>query len=37
VRIGDELTHEWRYDDQAHAVILTVPNAVNNWSVHLTF
>jgi alpha-glucosidase len=37
VRIGDERTHEWRYDDQAHAVILTVPNAVNNWSVHLTF
>ena len=30
-------THAWRYDDQAHAVILTVPDAVNNWTVRLTF
>jgi alpha-glucosidase len=37
VRVGSEVTHAWRYDDQAHAVILTVPDAVNNWTVRLTF
>jgi alpha-glucosidase len=37
VRVGSEVTHEWRYDDQAHAVILAVPDAVNNWTVRLTF
>ena len=37
VRVGSEVTHEWRYDSQSHAVILTVPDAVNNWTVRLTF
>jgi alpha-glucosidase len=37
VRVGSEITHDWRYDSQAHAVILTVPDAVNNWTVRLTF
>jgi alpha-glucosidase len=36
VRIGDELSHEWRYDPQAHSVTLTVPDAVKNWTVRLT-
>jgi alpha-glucosidase len=36
VRIGDEVTHEWRYDSQAHSVTLTVPDAVKNWTVRLT-
>jgi alpha-glucosidase len=36
-RIGDAVAHEWRYDSQAHTVTLTVPNAVKDWSVRLTF
>jgi alpha-glucosidase len=36
VRIGDELSHEWRYDPQAHSVTLTVLDAVKNWTVRLT-
>jgi alpha-glucosidase len=35
VRIGDELSREWRYDPQAHSVTLTVPDAVKNWTVRL--
>jgi alpha-glucosidase len=37
IRIGDAVVHEWRFDSQAHTVTLTVPDAVNNWSVGLTF
>ncbi len=36
VRIGDEVTHEWHYDSQVHSVTLTVPDAVKNWTVHIT-
>jgi alpha-glucosidase len=36
VRIGDELSHEWRYDPQTHSVTLTVLDAVKNWTVRLT-
>jgi alpha-glucosidase len=36
VRIGDEISHEWRYDTQTHSVTLTVPDAVKNWTVRLT-
>jgi len=37
VRVGDGVIHDWQYDGQAHAVTLTVPDAVKNWSVRLTF
>jgi alpha-glucosidase len=37
VRIGDQIVYEWRYDSQSHSVTLTVPDAVKNWSVRLTF
>ena len=37
VRIGDELIHEWRYDNLTRAVTLAVPDAAKNWSVRLTF
>jgi alpha-glucosidase len=37
VRIGSQSIREWRYDDQAHAVILTVPEALKDWSVQLSF
>jgi alpha-glucosidase len=37
VRIGDAVVRDWRYDSQAHTVTLTIPNALNNWSVRITF
>ena len=37
VRIGEQVIHEWRYDNIAHAVTLTMPDALKNWSVRLTF
>ena len=37
VRIGERAIHEWRYDSQSHLVTLTVPDAVKDWSVRLTF
>ena len=37
VRVRDGIIHDWHYDGQAHAVTLTVPDAVKNWSVRLTF
>src|SRR5436309_6183771 len=37
VRIGEQITSEWRYDSLAHTVTLTVPDAVKNWSVRLAF
>jgi alpha-glucosidase len=37
VRIGNSIIREWRYDNQAHTVTLTVPDAVTNWSLRLTF
>jgi alpha-glucosidase len=37
VRIGERLTHSWRYDGKSHSVTLTVPEAMKNWAVRLTF
>ena len=37
VRIGEQIIQEWRYDSRAHAVTLTVPDALKNWSVRLGF
>jgi alpha-glucosidase len=37
VRIGDQVSHEWRYDSQLHSVTLTVPDALKNWSIRLSF
>ena len=37
VKITDHAIHEWRYDASAHSVILNVPDAVNNWTLSLTF
>jgi len=36
-RIGDHVIRGWSFDSQAHTVTLTVPDAVKNWSVRLTF
>ena len=37
IRIGDQSTHEWNYDSQAHCITLTVSDALKNWNVHLSF
>jgi alpha-glucosidase len=37
VRIGEQAINEWRYDTLAHSVTLTVPDAVRNWSIRLSF
>jgi len=37
VRIEEQLIHDWRYDSHAHCVTLTVPDALKNWNVRLTF
>jgi alpha-glucosidase len=37
VRVGDQLIHDWRFDAQAHCITLTVPDALKNWNVRLTF
>jgi alpha-glucosidase len=37
VRVGDQVTHEWRYDSQTHSVTLTVLDAVPSWSVNVAY
>ena len=37
VRIGEQLIRDWRYDAQAHSITLTVPDALKNWNVRLSF
>jgi alpha-glucosidase len=37
IRIGDQVIQGWSFDRQAHTVTLTVPDAVKNWSVRLTY
>jgi alpha-glucosidase len=37
VRIGAEVNHEWHYESQTHSVSVTVPEAVNNWTVRVSF
>jgi alpha-glucosidase len=37
VHIGDQLTREWRFDNKAHCITLTVPDALKNWNVRLSF
>jgi alpha-glucosidase len=37
VHIGDQLIHEWRFDPQAHCIMVTVPDALKNWNVRLSF
>jgi alpha-glucosidase len=36
-RIGNEVIREVRYDAQAHSVTLTVPDAVKDWSVQVSY
>jgi alpha-glucosidase len=37
VRVGDQVTHDWRYDSQTHSVTLTVPDALPSWSVNVAY
>jgi alpha-glucosidase len=37
VRIGDQDTRDFRYDNQMHAVILTVPGAAREWSLQINY
>jgi hypothetical protein len=37
VHIREQTIQDWRYDSLAHAVTLTVPDALKNWSVRLAF
>jgi len=37
VRVGDQVTHEWRYDSQTHSVTLTVTDALPSWSVNVAY
>jgi alpha-glucosidase len=37
VRTGDQVIREWHFDSSKHTVTLTVPTALSNWSVELSF
>ncbi len=37
VRVGDQVSHEWRYDSQTHSITLTVPDALPSWSVTVAY
>ena len=37
VRLDNQVIQGWNFDSQAHTITLTVPNAVKNWSIRLTF
>jgi alpha-glucosidase len=37
LRVGDDVVGNWRYEEQSHKVTLTVPDAVKNWTIHLSF
>jgi alpha-glucosidase len=36
-RINDRVIHDWQFDNQAHTVTLTVPDAVKNWNVRVSY
>ena len=37
VRIGNQAASDFRYDNQMHAVTLTVPDAVKDWSLQINY
>jgi len=37
VRLGDHSVPDWHFESQAHAVTLTVPDALKSWNVRITF
>jgi alpha-glucosidase len=36
-RVGDQIVRDFKYDSQLHSVTLTVPDAVKDWSVRLSY
>jgi len=37
VRVGDRAMQDWHFDAQAHTLMLTVPDAVKNWTVRIQY
>lgn len=37
VRLRNQVTNRWTYDAQTRSVTLTVPDALRNWSIEVTF
>ena len=37
VRVDHKVAHEWRYDDKTHTIIVTVPDALRDWSVQVLY
>jgi len=37
VRVDHKIAHEWRYDDKTHTVIVTVPDALREWSIQVLY
>jgi alpha-glucosidase len=37
VRVDHRMTRDWKYDEQAHTVTVTVPNAVRDWAVRILY
>jgi alpha-glucosidase len=37
LRIGQQATRDWRYDAKSQAIVVTVPNAQENWAIHAAF
>jgi alpha-glucosidase len=37
VRIGNNPSDQWRYDSHTQVLTLTVPDALSNWSIRLTY
>lgn len=37
VHLDNQAIQDWRFDSQAHTIAVTVPEAVKNWSIRLTF
>jgi len=37
LRIGQQATRDWRYDAKSQSIVVTVPNAQENWAIHAAF
>ena len=37
VRVGNQVVSDFRYDNQMHAVTVTVPDAVREWSLQINY
>jgi alpha-glucosidase len=37
VRLGEQTFKEWRFDNRAHTVTLTIPDALRNWTLTFAF